>query len=110
MTGQEWVTPLYLTFGAKHIQLFVRRLTLEMGSWLWVRKNPKQMLDFFGYFNPMITHRHHRVLRQHLPLFDFLLAAADNWQNWIPLPHQRAELTRQAIEEWFAGPAEHGAR
>ncbi|MBA3981293.1 MAG: zinc carboxypeptidase [Alcanivorax sp.] len=84
--------------------------TLEMGSWLWVRKNPKQMLDFFGYFNPMITHRHHRVLRQHLPLFDFLLAAADNWQNWIPLPHQRAELTRQAIEEWFAEPAEHGAR
>ena len=29
--------------------------TLEMGSWLWVRKNPRQMLDYFGYFNPVIT-------------------------------------------------------
>lgn len=76
--------------------------TLEMGSWLWVRKNPKQMLDFFGYFNPVITHRHHRVLRQHLPLFDFLLAATDQWQNWVPLPHKRAAATFAALEEWFA--------
>ena len=81
-------------------------LTLEMGSWLWVRKNPRQMFDFFGYFNPVIAHRHSRVLRQHLPLFDFLLAAVDNWQNWIPLPHTRAALTRAAIEEWFLQPPE----
>ena len=53
-------------------------LTLEMGSWLWVRKNPRQMLDFFGYFNPVIGHRHHRVLRQHLPLFEFLTAMTAN--------------------------------
>lgn len=77
-------------------------LTLEMGSWLWVRKNPRQLFDFFGYFNPMITHRHHRVLRQHLPLFDFLLNAAESWQNWIPLNHQRAALTREALHTWFS--------
>src|SRR5262249_21343812 len=28
-------------------------LTLEMGSWSWVRKNPTQMLTRLGRFNPM---------------------------------------------------------
>ncbi|KAF0807515.1 hypothetical protein A167_02847 [Alcanivorax sp. S71-1-4] len=82
--------------------------TLEMGSWLWVRKNPRQMFDFFGYFNPIIAHRQSRVLRQHLPLFDFLLAATDNWQNWIPLARQRPALTREAIRTWFMAQAEEG--
>jgi hypothetical protein len=75
--------------------------TLEMGSWLWVRKNPRQMLDFFGYFNPMISHRHHRVLRQHLPFFEFLTAMASNAGNWLPTPKEKQRLTRQAIEHWF---------
>lgn len=75
--------------------------TLEMGSWLWVRKNPRQMLDYFGYFNPVISHRKRRVLRQHLPLFEFLTHATQAWRNWQPRPQQRDELTRQAIEMWF---------
>ena len=72
-----------------------------MGSWLWVRKNPRQMLDFFGYFNPMISHRHHRVLRQHLPFFEFLTAMASNAGNWLPTPKEKSRLTQQAIEHWF---------
>lgn len=75
--------------------------TLEMGSWLWVRKNPRQMLDYFGYFNPIITHRKRRVLRQHLPLFEFLLSAGQSWRNWVPRPAQRDALTQAAITEWF---------
>jgi hypothetical protein len=75
--------------------------TLEMGSWLWVRKNPRQMLDFFGYFNPVIEHRHHRVLRQHLPLFDFLVAATAHWQNWLPLK-EREKTVEEAIRHWFS--------
>ena len=75
--------------------------TLEMGSWLWVRKNPRQMFDYFGYFNPVIDHRKQRVLRQHLPLFEFLTHATRCWRNWAPRPEQREELTRQAIEQWF---------
>lgn len=75
--------------------------TLEMGSWLWVRKNPRQMLDYFGYFNPVISHRKRRVLRQHLPLFAFLMNATQSWRNWLPRPGQRDELTREAITHWF---------
>lgn len=77
--------------------------TLEMGSWLWVKKNPRQMLDFFGYFNPVIDHRQHRVLRQHLPLFEFLMAATDCWQRWVPLPHYRPHIMDEAVRYWFDG-------
>lgn len=87
---------------ANHPDNLFLPFTLEMGSWLWLRKNPRQMLDFFGYFNPMIHHRHHRVLRQHLPLFDFLLAATDNWQRWLPLKHEREAYRNAALEEWFS--------
>lgn len=82
--------------------------TLEMGSWLWVRKNPRQMLDFLGYFNPVISHRHHRVLRQHIPLLEFLSAATGNWDRWVPLPKQRHDMTREAIRLWFDQPNDAG--
>ena len=75
--------------------------TLEMGSWLWVRKNPRQVLDFSGFFNPVTRHRHHRVLRQHLPLFEFLTTATASWQRWIPLPHHRDQVMAEAISYWF---------
>jgi len=56
--------------------------TLEMGSWTWVRKNPKQLLSPGGTFNPMVPHRIHRVMRQHLVLFDFFLRAVANREAW----------------------------
>jgi len=57
-------------------------LTLEMGSWAWVRKNPLQGLSALGRFNPIKPHRHRRALRRHLPLFDFLLHAAASYAAW----------------------------
>lgn len=76
--------------------------TLEMGSWLWLRKNPRQMFDLFGYFNPVISHRHQRVLRQHLPLFDFLTAITSNYRRWLPATEsERQTLTQAAINQWF---------
>lgn len=77
-------------------------LTLEMGSWLWVRKNPRQMIDFLGYFNPQIRHRHRRVLRQHMPLLEFLCSAAGNWDHWLPLNQERPALHQQALQAWFS--------
>lgn len=47
-------------------------LTLEMGSWLWVRKNPLQIFSSLGIYNPIKAHRRRRTLRRHLPLLDFL--------------------------------------
>jgi len=66
-----------------------------------VRKNPRQMLDFFGFFNPVIGHRHDRVLRQHLPLLEFLTALTANAGNWLPTGARRDALTREAIGHWF---------
>lgn len=52
--------------------------TLEMGSWNWVKKNPKQIFSALGLFNPIISHRHSRTLRRHKPLIDFLFRATRN--------------------------------
>jgi hypothetical protein len=56
--------------------------TLEMGSWLWVRKNPLQLFSSMGFFNPMKVHRYRRTLRRHLPLIDFMLRATKNYRTW----------------------------
>ena len=61
-------------------------LTLEMGSWSWVRKNPLQGLSPLGRFNPVKPHRHRRTLRRHLPLLDFLLHATVSHTGWLPRP------------------------
>lgn len=57
-------------------------LTLEMGSWAWVRKNPWQGLSSLGRFNPIKPHRLSRTLRRHLPLLDFLHRAAASYATW----------------------------
>lgn len=47
-------------------------LTLELGSWLWVKKNPVQVLNMKGLFNPIKQHRMKRIFRRHQLLVDFL--------------------------------------
>ena len=51
-------------------------MTLELGSWLWIRKNPHQLFSRHGMFNPIKAHRIKRVLRRHADLLDFLTRAA----------------------------------
>lgn len=78
-------------------------LTLEMGSWLWVKKNPRQILSRSGLFNPILRHREDRVLRRHLPLLEFLLRAAASHRQWLPDAAARASHHRQALARWYAG-------
>lgn len=52
--------------------------TLEMGSWNWIRKNPTQIFNAKGFFNPIIEHRHERTMRRHKGLIDFLFRATRN--------------------------------
>lgn len=80
-------------------------LTLEMGSWMWVRKNPRQMFNSLGIFNPVMPHRHERVLRRHQCLMDFLMRAARNYERWLPGKDTHDEWMHQAIEHWYRGPA-----
>jgi len=75
--------------------------TLEMGSWLWVKKNPRQFFSWFGHFNPILPHRLTRVLRRHLTLFDFLLSATASYQQWLPTPEQREAYRVAGLERWY---------
>ncbi len=78
-------------------------LTLELGSWLWVKKNPRQVLSLLGGFNPIKAHRLRRTLRRHLPLFDLLLRATVSVRAWaFPDPARRAALDAAGFAAWFA--------
>jgi hypothetical protein len=57
-------------------------LTLEMGSWNWVKKNPLQLLTSMGAFHPVKPHREKRILRRHLTLFDFLIRSLHSNSYW----------------------------
>jgi hypothetical protein len=81
-------------------------LTLEMGSWLWVKKNPLQALSTLGSFNPMVPHRMRRTLRRHLLLFEFLHRAACSpaaWSIRLENGESRTVFEREALELWYAG-------
>ncbi|WP_372625242.1 M14 family zinc carboxypeptidase [Arsukibacterium sp.] len=75
-------------------------LTLEMGSWNWVRKNPFQLLSSLGMFHPVKPHRVKRVLRSHLILINFLINASLSFPNWLPLTNRR-QLESAAIKLWY---------
>lgn len=97
--GDLW-DHLYLQARAQEAGVFLP-LTLEMGSWLWVKKNPRQLFSRHGMFNPQIEHRQQRVLRQHQMLLDFLLRAACGHARWLPSAQNRAAVHAQALQEWY---------
>lgn len=76
-------------------------LTLEMGSWLWVKKNPRQLFSRHGIFNPLIGHRQQRVLRRHIAWFDFVARAAASFERWMPSGGARDRHGEQALARWY---------
>jgi hypothetical protein len=76
-------------------------LTLEMGSWLWVKKNPRQLFSREGIFNPGLAHRERRVLRRHLPLLDFAMRAAAGQALWLPQGDAHEAHRRRALALWY---------
>ena len=76
-------------------------LTLEMGSWIWVKKNPRQLFSRHGMFNPLIEHRQQRVLRRHLPLLDFFAHAACSHARWAPAIDAREPHRLRALAHWY---------
>ncbi|MBV8605111.1 MAG: zinc carboxypeptidase [Pelomonas sp.] len=101
----------YLTHGDLWDHLYLRAcaaptrvllpLTLEMGSWLWVKKNPRQLFSRVGLFNPGLPHRRARVLRQHLAWLDFITQAAANMPRWLPEGAARAHHEERALARWY---------
>ncbi|KEA64804.1 Zinc carboxypeptidase-related protein [Marinobacterium lacunae] len=90
---------LYSEYHTRHDAAFLP-LTLEMGSWLWVKKNLRQMTSYSGLFNPTVPHRQRRTLRRHHALLTFLIDAVRSWHNWIPAPETRARHQRYAERRW----------
>ena len=79
-------------------------MTLEMGSWLWVRKNPTHLFHYHSLFNPVLPHRHQRILRRHLTLIDFLISSLCAHQHWLPATDTGREMSRlQALQRWYPG-------
>ncbi len=82
-------------------RLFVP-LTLEMGSWNWVKKNPLQLFSYLGAFNPVKPHRQKRILRRHMPLFDFLMRSVLSPAGWAPSDDQERRVFDQAARKlWY---------
>jgi hypothetical protein len=77
--------------------------TLELGSWLWVKKNWSQAFSAHGFFNPHLPHRVRRTLRRHLLLFDLFHRAVRSPEPWTKLDEaERERLRRQGLEWWYA--------
>jgi hypothetical protein len=77
-------------------------LTLEMGSWMWLRKSPKHVFMRHGLFHPLLPHRQQRILRRHLTLFDFLYRSLLNPSSWAKLDAaQKQNYQQQALKLWY---------
>jgi hypothetical protein len=98
--GDLW-DHLYLRAAAEPQRTFLP-LTLEMGSWLWVKKNPRQLFSRLGIFNPLIGHRQQRVLRRHVALLDFAMRAAYSYRRWLPGGISRDEQRACALAHWYS--------
>lgn len=96
---------LYLQAAAAHPDHIFLPLTLEMGSWRWIKKRPLQLLSKTGFFNPIPEHRLQRVLRRHLIWLEFLVSAAAGWRQWLPQGTSRELHAERAAACWY-----HGAR
>lgn len=99
---------LYLRALKTHQHVFLP-LTLEMGSWLWIKKNPRQLFNRYGIFNPLIAHRQHRVMRRHIALLDFLVRATASHTRWQPATEMREDHREQGLRRWY-WPSRTGTR
>jgi len=98
--GDIW-DHLYLQAAQRHKDSVFLPLTLEMGSWLWVKKNPRQLFTLQGMFNPRPLHRLQRVLRSHTVWLEFLARAACGYENWRPNGEQRLQHQQRANSRWY---------
>ena len=103
ISGDLWDF-LYLEYREKFgLERRFLPITLEMGSWVWLKKNPVQLFSSTGLFHPMHLHRHKRILRRHITLLDFLHKAVISSEPWAFLKDQdREELHREAMNYWYS--------
>ncbi len=77
-------------------------LTLEMGSWLWLRKSPMHLFLRHGLFHPLLPHRQQRIFRRHFMLFDFLFRSLLYPEKWAQLKNQqKIAYEKKALGLWY---------
>jgi len=91
----------WLYLQAESRQKLLMPITLEMGSWRWVRKNPLQLRQLEGLYHPVKPHRLQRVLRRHTVLMEFLIRATRGYQRWLPASDDRIFKQRAALRRWY---------
>lgn len=95
---------LYDEHIAQHPGKIFLPMALELGSWLWVKKNPRQIFTLVGAFNPLIPHRYQRILRRHVTLLEFLQRATLANEKWaFPSADEKAQGQALAKKLWFSG-------
>lgn len=93
---------LYEGHSKKHASSHFFPLALELGSWIWVKKNPRQIFTPSGAFNPMLPHRKKRAFRRHIVLFDFLTKAISSGEHWATHSFEESNLlTSEAMAHWY---------
>lgn len=93
---------LYDEFRAERPNSHFIPFTLELGSWLWVKKNWRQIFSRLGAFNPWLPHREQRALRRHMMLFDFLYRAVQSPERWVGLGETaRDRLLGDGMKSWY---------
>lgn len=101
LNGDMW-DYLFLKFKEVNAGVTYIPLTLEMGSWMWVKKNPLQLFTREGAFNPIKEHRLKRTYRRHHLFFDFLLKALQSHESWSNQDTLLKEKNKKlAIKKWY---------
>lgn len=99
--GDMW-DHLYFEYKTKNNSGIFLPVTLEMGSWNWVKKNPLQIFSKEGAFNPIKEHRIKRTYRRHHLLFDFLLRALYSNQMWSKLDDTlKNKHSVMGLQRWY---------
>ena len=75
--------------------------TLELGSWIWVKKNPLQVFKLDGLFNPIKKHRIKRTLRRHQSLIDFTLRFLLFAQKNDPKSFDKHDYYNKGLKKWY---------
>lgn len=100
LNGDIW-DYLYADYIKKNSNVYLP-LTLEMGSWNWVKKNPLQLISKDGLFNPVKKHRVKRTFRRHHLLFDFILRALYSFEALhIKDSNMKHKHKSLAMERWY---------
>jgi hypothetical protein len=78
-------------------------LTLEIGSWRWVRQRPLQLFSRWGLFNPMTAPRAGRERRRQAAWLERVRLQAAEPEGWMPSGESRERHRERALARWYAG-------